>query len=169
MRVLVTAASKHGGTQEIAAAIAAELVSRGLEVTQVSVEEVGSIDGYDAVVLGSAVYLGKWMKSAKTFAARESASLSAMPVWLFSSGPVGGAASKPEDEGDRREGDALPKQIGAREHRLFAGKLDRSGLSVIERAAVKMAKAADGDYRPWDEIRAWARSIADALRSTVSA
>ena len=168
MRILVTVASKHGGTQEIAATIAADLVSRGLDVTHVPVEEVGSVDGYDAVVLGSGVYFGRWLKPAKAFAQRESAALSGRPVWLFSSGPVGGAASKPEEAGDRRDGDEIAEAVAARGHRLFAGRLDRKRLNLAERAAVRIAKAADGDDRPWDEIHAWAGSIADSLRSTVS-
>jgi menaquinone-dependent protoporphyrinogen oxidase len=61
------------------------------------VQDVGAIDGYDAVVLGSAVYLGNWMKPAKEFAVREAAALAAVPVWLFSSGPIG---SPPEDPAD---------------------------------------------------------------------
>lgn len=162
MRILVTAASKHGSTSEIAEAIGAELGARGLEVTVAPVQEVGGIDGYDAVVLGSAVYLGKWVKPAKEFAVREAAALVSVPVWLFSSGPIG--SPPPEDPADRRQGDEIAKAIGARDHRLFAGKLDRKGLSLLERAAVRAAKLPDGDFRPWDEIRAWAAGIAVALR-----
>jgi len=168
MKILVTTASKHGATEEIGRAVGAELSTRGLEVTVSRVEDEGSIDGYDAVVLGSAVYLGKWMKSAKAFARRESDALAGRPVWLFSSGPVSSAVSKPEDAGDRRDGDEIAEAVNARGHRLFAGKLDRSDLSVVERAAVRMAKAADGDHRPWDEIRAWADGIAEELAPTTS-
>jgi menaquinone-dependent protoporphyrinogen oxidase len=161
----VTAASKHGSTEEIAEAIGAELVTRGMEVTVAPVDDVGSIEGYDAVVLGSAVYMGRWMRSAKELAARESAALASVPVWLFSSGPIGSAATDP-DPADRRQGDELAETIGARDHRLFAGKLDRKALSLVERAPVRMARLPDGDFRPWDEIRAWVAGIADALQPT---
>jgi menaquinone-dependent protoporphyrinogen oxidase len=168
MKILVAAASKHGATEGIAEAIGTELVSRGMTVTVAPVDRVGSAAGYDAVVLGSAVYLGKWMKPAKEFATRESATLSSIPVWLFSSGPIGAAAADP-DPGDRRQGDEIAKAIGARDHRLFAGKLDRERLSLLERAPVRMAKLPDGDFRPWDEIRAWAAEIAEALQATARA
>jgi menaquinone-dependent protoporphyrinogen oxidase len=99
MKILVTVASRHGATKEIAEAIARELAERGLEVTVSPVQEVDSIQGYDAVVLGSAVYLGKWMKPAKAFAAREAAGLSSVPVWLFSSGPIGDVRTTPPIDG----------------------------------------------------------------------
>ena len=169
MRILVTSASKHGATKEIAEAVGSELRTRGVEVTVARVEDVGSIAGYDAVVLWSAVYLGKWMKPAKEFAARESAALASVPVWLFSSGPIGDAASKPPEAADRRQGDEVAKATGDRDHRVFAGKLDRKDLGLMERAAVRAAKLPDGDFRPWEEIRAWAAGIAEALQPTVEA
>lgn len=75
------------------------------------VQEVGSIEGYGAVVLGSAIYLGQWMKPAKEFAARETAALSSVPVWLFSSGPVA-SPDQLEDAADRRKGDEITTAIG---------------------------------------------------------
>ena len=59
MRVLVTAepvASKHQATQEIAEAIAAGLAARGVNAEALPIEEVRGVDGYDAVVVGSAIY-----------------------------------------------------------------------------------------------------------------
>ena len=162
MRILVTAASKHGATQGIAEVIGYELEARGLDVTVTPVEDVGSVDGYDAVVLGSAVYLGKWRPEARELATREAEALSAIPVWLFSSGPIGGTS--PDDVEDRRQGDQIGAAIGARDHRLFGGKLDRKELSFFERGPVKMAKLPDGDFRPWDQIRAWAAEIAGAMQ-----
>jgi len=59
MRVLVTAASRHGATHEIAAAIAAGLVRRGVEAQACPVAGLDGLDGYDAYVIGSAVYVGR--------------------------------------------------------------------------------------------------------------
>ena len=64
MRVLVTAASKYGATAEIAAAIAEVLDKHGLEATVLPPEQVKGVDGYDAVVVGSTVYAGHWLKPA---------------------------------------------------------------------------------------------------------
>jgi menaquinone-dependent protoporphyrinogen oxidase len=164
MKVLVAAASKHAATQQIAEAIGEELTARELDVTVAHVEDVTSIAEYDAVILGSAIYLGKWMKPAKQFVIRHAAELATRPVWLYSSGPIPRPEAKADYSLDRREGDELANAIRAREHRLFFGKLDRKRLSLIERGPARMAKLPDGDFRPWDEIEIWAAGIADALQ-----
>jgi menaquinone-dependent protoporphyrinogen oxidase len=168
MKVLVAAASKHGATQQIAEAIGEELTARELDVTVAHVEDVTSITGYDAVILGSAIYFGKWMKPAKQFATSHTAELATHPVWLYSSGPVLRPEAKADYSYDRREGDDIANAIRAREHRLFFGKLDRKRLSLIERGPVRMAKLPDGDFRPWEEIKIWAAGIADALQSATA-
>ena len=94
MKVLVTAASAHGSTAAIARAIGNELTAQGFAVTALPPEQVRSIEEYDAIILGSAVYTGHWLKPANDFAAMFSEELAAKPVWLFSSGPVGDPAGK---------------------------------------------------------------------------
>src|SRR6266542_6497358 len=86
MTVLVSAASKHGSTAEIATAVARVLQERGLAVDVRPVENVTLVDGYEAVVLGSAVYAGHWMESARRLAEVQAGALASRPVWLFSSG-----------------------------------------------------------------------------------
>ena len=162
MRVLVTVASKHGSTYEIAKQIGAELAARGMDVSVVPVQDVKALDEYDAVILGSAIHMGQWMKSAKEFAARETAVLSSRPVWLFSSGPVADR-SKPDDPADRRQGDKIAELLAARDHRVFRGSLDKGGLSVAERALVRIAKVPSEDQRDWEAIRMWAADISSAL------
>ncbi len=162
MKVLVTCASKHGSTCEIAKAIGSELATHGLDVSVVPVQDVQTIDEYDAVVLGSAVHMGQWMKPAKMFAARQTEILSSRPVRSFSSGPVTDG-SKPDDPADRRQGDQIAVAHAAREHRVFRGKLDKRGLSLAERALVRIAKAPSEDQRNWEAIRMWAADIGAAL------
>ena len=162
MKVLVTFASKHGSTYEIAKVIGSELATRGMDVSVVPVQDVETMDGYDAVVLGSAIHMGQWMKPAKKFVARETAVLASRPVWLFSSGPVADPA-RPDDPADRRQGDQIAESLAAREHRVFRGKLDKRGLSFAERALVRIAKAPSEDQRDWEAIRMWAADIGAAL------
>jgi menaquinone-dependent protoporphyrinogen oxidase len=161
MRVLVTAASKYGATAEIAAAIAEVLDEHGLEATVLSPEEVNGVDGYDAVVVGSAVYAGHWLKLAKELAERHARGLAGRPVWLFSSGPVGDPPKPEEDPVDVAE---FVAATGAREHRVLAGKLVRKQLSFPERAIVSALRVPEGDFRDWAEIRLWAAEIAEALQ-----
>jgi menaquinone-dependent protoporphyrinogen oxidase len=160
MRILVSAASRHEATAEVAAAIADALEQAGLEVVLRRPEEVGHLGAYDGVVLGSAVYAGRWLQPAKDLVERTSSRLRTMPVWLFSTGPIGNPL-KPE--GLPADVGAMLEQSGAREHRLFGGRLDRRRLGLAEKAMARMVGAADGDHRPWGEIEAWAEEIARTL------
>lgn len=164
--VLVCAASKHGATHEIATALAAGLQAEGLEVTRAEPAEVTRLDGIDAVVLGSGVYAGHWLEDAKDLVDRLGSELTARPVWLFSSGPIGDPP-KPEDEPADVAG--LRERTGALDHRVFPGRLDRSGLSRGERAVAKLVRAPEGDFRDWDAVAVWSREIAARLQAQTSA
>jgi menaquinone-dependent protoporphyrinogen oxidase len=160
MKVLVCAASKHGATTEIAAEIGAALSAVGVEAVVLAPDEVLTVDGYDAAVIGSAVYVGRWLEPAKVLVEHHQEALRAMPVWLFSSGPVGDPPKPVEVPIDAQP---LADLVDARGHRVFAGDIDRSRLGFGERAMVAAVRAPDGDFRPWAEIEAWAREIAAAL------
>jgi menaquinone-dependent protoporphyrinogen oxidase len=165
MKVLVTAASKYGATAEIAQAIGDALAGRGIEVSVQPIEQVASIDDYKAIVVGSAVYAGHWLKPATQFVEDNNSALRSRAVWLFSSGPVG---DPPKPEEDPVDAAPMVEASGATEHRLFAGKLDKSRLSFVERAIATALRAPEGDYRDWDAIREWSRSISTALRADAS-
>ena len=160
MKVLVSAASKHGSTDDVARAIAEILRESGHSAVVAAPETLTSLNGFDAAVVGSAVYYGKWLDTATTFVDRHLEWFDGRPVWLFSVGPLG---DPPKPEAEPVEIPALVAKTLAREHRLFTGRLDRSRLSLGEKIIVKGVRAAEGDFRHWDEIRAWARAIGEAL------
>ena len=162
MRILVSAASRHGSTAEIADRIGLVLATTvpGADVTVGPPYEVDDPDLFDAFVLGSAVYMGHWLEPAREFVRRVD-DWRGRPVWLFSSGPIGTPARPNEYPVDVGEAVAATR---AREHRLFAGALVRERLSFGERAMTAAFRAEYGDFRDWDAIEAWARRIADALR-----
>ena len=160
MRVLVSAATRYGATAEIGQAIGEVLGEHGLEPAVVPPERVGGLDGFDAVVVGSAVYAGHWLKPARELVERHAGALAGRPVWLFSSGPVGDPPKPEEDPVDVAD---LLAVTGAREHCVFAGKLVRKQLSFPERAIVSALRVPEGDFRDWTEIRQWAAGIADAV------
>ncbi|HEY0119795.1 MAG TPA: flavodoxin domain-containing protein [Cellulomonas sp.] len=160
MRVLVVVASRHGATWEIGEVVADALTSRGHLVDQRAPEDVESLEGYEAVVLGSAVYLAHWMPSAREFADRFTEQLERVPVWMFSSG----LATQPAASANSpHELMALRNRIGARGHRAFRGRLDRALLTFAERAAIAGARAREGDHRDMAAVRAWAVGVADDL------
>ena len=160
MRVLVTAASKHGATWDIAQLLADELTDLGLDAVAARPEDVLSVDPYDAVVVGSAVYVGRWMPAARTFVQQNSAALGRRPVWLFSSGPAG---DPPKPEGDPVDVAELMSLSGAREHHVFGGRIDRHLLGIGERLAVTAVRASGGDFRSPADVSAWAAHIARSL------
>jgi menaquinone-dependent protoporphyrinogen oxidase len=165
MDILVVHASKHGATVGIAQTLAARLVERGHEVTIFDAETADDFDHAelarrDAVVIGSAIYAGHWLKPARHFIDHHLADLQDRPVWFFSSGPLG---DPPKPEEDPVEVGLLEKKIHAREHRVFSGALDPADLNLAERAIVKVVKAPAGDYRDLEAVQAWADEIADAL------
>jgi menaquinone-dependent protoporphyrinogen oxidase len=162
MKVLVSGASKYGSTAEVAAAIGEELQAQGVDAEVRAPTDVDTLDNFDAAVLGSGVYAGHWLEPAKTVIERHGEALRGRPVWLFSVGPVGEPPKPDEEPVDvARPLDATK----AREHRIFAGRLDRSRLSFVENAIVIALRAPEGDFRDWDAIRAWARDIAKALET----
>ena len=160
MTILVTAASKHGSTLEIAGAIARALDRHGVSTELLRIDEVRDIDRFDAVVLGSAVYMGHGLEPARKFVERHGEGLAERKTWLFSSGPVGEASRVPKAAEDVCDVDDIVGATKAIGHRLFAGKLDKSELGFPERAVIRAVGAEEGDYRDWGEIESWASEIA---------
>ena len=165
-RVLVAYATKYGATAEIAEKLGQVIRDAGLSADVVPADRVTDPGAYSAVVLGSAVYIGRWRKQAVRFLERYEAELTGKPVWLFSSGPTG--------EGDPvklTQGWSFPAaqqpiadRIQPRDITLFHGALDRGKLNWLEKRMIKMVGAPEGDYRDWEAITAWGASIAAALR-----
>jgi menaquinone-dependent protoporphyrinogen oxidase len=161
MKILVAVASKHGSTEQIAQKLVRELRDADFDVDLRHADEVTSIDYYGAVVLGSAVYIGKWLPEAERFVERFRTRLEHIPVWLFSSGPLG--AEDPQPHGDPERLPEMITSTHAREHHIFVGRLDPHDLSLRERLIARLVHAQEGDFRDWDDIRNWAHSIAASL------
>lgn len=160
MNVLVSAASKHGATAEIAEAIGKVLTTHGHAVSVLAPDEVMDVEGFGAVVLGSAVYAGHWLRPAKDLIERCQPALVALPVWTFSSGPLGDPPKPDEDPVDVTD---VLSAVNTTEHELFAGRLDSDKLGFAERAVTKALRAPTGDFRDWEAIKGWAARIAQEL------
>jgi len=135
--VLVTYASKMGGTKEIAAAIGAELSDLGIEVTLLDAASVYSVDRFDAVVLGSSLYIRRWRPDAITvlrLLAKRDTELGSIPVWLFQSGPCGNSA--------RTEQVASPRKV-----RRYADRLDIPRLQRVKPVVAMFGESGCGRDR----------------------
>jgi menaquinone-dependent protoporphyrinogen oxidase len=172
MSILIAYASKYGATQGIAERIAEKLRAAGQDAEARPVKAAGDLAGYEAVVIGSAIYYGSWLKEAMEFVRRNRAVLAARPVWLFSSGPLGTSATDTQGHDLRRAAEPkelaeLRETINPRDHRVFFGALDRSKMGFKDRMLTNLPAARalflEGDFRYWKEIEAWAESIAHEL------
>lgn len=175
MRVAVVCASHYGATKGIAERIGAELALAGIDTEVFDAAEpphAENVAGFDAFVVGSAVYMGHWLAAATTFVRHYQPTLLEHPVWLFSSGPLGTEAT------DAHGADLLESNVPAEiadfstavrpvDTRVFFGAIDPASLSLPHRMIRKFPGAAEkipaGDFRDWPEIEAWARDIARTL------
>ncbi len=175
MKVLVAYASRHGATAGIAKHIAESLNARSIDATAMDVTMVDDLDHYDAVVLGSAAYMYRWLKDARRFADAHHRQLASKRVWLFSSGPTG--TDLVDDEGRDIFEVSRPKdmiqldsQLGAEGTKVFFGAYDPDAEPVglaerfMDHFPKMKAEIPSGDFRDWDAIDEWTDAIATALR-----
>jgi menaquinone-dependent protoporphyrinogen oxidase len=175
MNVLVTYASRHGATGGIAERVAAVLREAGVSAEVCPVAQVGSIDGYDAFVIGAAAYMFHWLKDATRYVKRHHKVLAERPVWLFSSGPLG---TDLVDEQGRdvlevtrpKEFDEFHALVHPRGGRVFFGAWvpDAPPVGLGERFVRCMSAAPAipaGDFRDWPAIEGWAADTARELRT----
>jgi menaquinone-dependent protoporphyrinogen oxidase len=166
MNLLVAVASKHESTWEIAQEIGKVLVAAGQRATVAYVDEAYNVHDYDAIVLGSAVYAGHWMRSATQFAEAHTAYMANHPAWLFSGGPVGDPPCPHADDSvDVRK---IVARVHPIDHHIFAGRRDRHRLSFAERAVTIAVRAPEGDFRNWaTQIATWLKEVSDRERPVI--
>ncbi len=158
-KTLMAYASRYGSTQEVAETIAAELRLAGLEVEAGAMSDIGTLDLYQAVVLGAAIYNAKWHADAHLFLRRHQAALRQRLVAIFALGPLSTDAAAMIRS--RRQLDkelaqyAWLKPVALD---IFVGKVDPSRLGFFDRLGITAS-----DHRDWDAVRAWARALAVRL------
>ena len=167
--VLVAYASKHGSTAEIAEAVAEVLRAAGVGADCLDASAVATLEPYDGVVLGSAVYMKRWRREARRFLSRHASELKERPFWVFSSGPVGDPANDDPAWTEPAATIAAAQRLGARDHAVFGGSMPAEPRGMMRRSMAKNTPPEYRDRRDWDEIRAWATAIAAELGATVRA
>ena len=158
--VLVAYGTTNGSTAQIAEAVAEVLRKAGLTTDLLPARSVLDVRPYDAVVVGSGLYAGRWHRDARRFLSRHGRHLAKRPVWLFSSGPLDASASErdiPPVFGVRR----AMARLDARGHVTFGGCLEEGAKGRVAQAIVRNGKG--GDFRDFGAIEGWAARIADEL------
>jgi menaquinone-dependent protoporphyrinogen oxidase len=162
-RILVAYATKHGSTAGIAEAIGKELMAAGLSVEVKEIKNVQSPAGYDAVVIGGPIYMGKVMDEVKKFIARHQEKLTALPVAAFIIGLSPASTDEKQIEAAQKALRDAVAPLQPVSSAMFAGSLDPGKLGFIERKMIGMVKSPTGDFRDWDAISAWAKRLPSLL------
>jgi menaquinone-dependent protoporphyrinogen oxidase len=164
--VMVAYATKMGATREIAEAIGDELRKVGIQVTLSNANDVDSLDGYDAAVVGSALYMLRWRPEAIKVLTHQAKRGKRIPIWLYQSGPCDNDSDRTRVPTPKRVL-RLATTIGAAPATTFGGRIEPGSAKGF--LARKMAKGPmGGDYRDFDVIRQWARGIAEKLAMPTS-
>ena len=169
--ILVTYASKYGATKEIADKIGEVLHQAGLQADVLPINGIQDLKQYNAFILGSAIYIGKWHKDAVVFLKKNEKILTDMPIWLFSSGPTGKGDPVKLFHGLRLPANLQPIAdcIQPRDIAVFNGYINPEKINFIEKWSIKsLVKKPMGDFRDWDSIVTWARRIVVALNGAKS-
>jgi len=163
-KILIAYTSRKGSTAEIAQAIGKELEAAGNSVAVADMKEISSIEGYQAVVIGTPIYLGQVEKAVPGFVGRNRDGLLSVPVAAFAVGitPVNSPAAAVEEVLGNLRAALEPVKPGA--VTMFAGRLELSRMSFLQRTMIGAMKILTGDFRDWDAIKAWARGLPAILK-----
>jgi menaquinone-dependent protoporphyrinogen oxidase len=158
-KILVTYATRAGSTVEVAATVAEALSAEGATVDILPIKAARDVKGYDAVVVGSAIRMGQWLPEAVQFVKTNRSTLAGMPTAYFL---VSGFLR--EDTPEMRQKvlaflDPVRKILEPKSIGLFAGKIDYSKLSWLDRTIARAVGSPEGDWRDWEAIRSWAREL----------
>jgi menaquinone-dependent protoporphyrinogen oxidase len=152
--LLIAYATKKGSVAEVAEFIGATLRDRGLNVDVQPAHAVKSVDGYDQVVLGGALYMGRWHADAKAFMKRHHEALASLPVAVFAMGPLTleekdvASARTQLDRALRPYRDVTPVSVA-----IFGGVVDPAKLRF------PFNHMPETDARDWEAIREWALEV----------
>jgi menaquinone-dependent protoporphyrinogen oxidase len=156
--VLIVYASKRGSTEQVARRVGEVLRAQGLSTAIEPAEEVDDLEGFRAVVVGGAIYTGRWHREARRFLHRHHEALTDLPLAVFALGP---GKDTPEDfaQSRRQLDHALAKEpdVQPREVAVFGGVIDP------ERMHFPFNHMAKVDLRDWPSIHAWAAGLPERL------
>jgi menaquinone-dependent protoporphyrinogen oxidase len=163
-RILVTYATRTGSTVGVATAIGETLGGQGFAVDVKPMKENPSIDGYQAVLVGSAVNGAHWLPEAVEFVKQNQQSLNGVPVALFSVHIMNLGDDAKSRENRLAYLNEVRPLLKPLDEAFFAGIANMQGQSQIAVWAYRLFKLGpEGDCRDWAKIRGWAGRLAPTL------
>ncbi len=159
-RVLVAYATSTGSTIGVAAAIGKTLGARGLAVDVKPIQNNPKLEGYQAVILGSAVHGARWLPEAVTFVGDNQAALNRVPVAAFCVHIMNLGADGRSRNNRRAYLEAVRALVSPVDEAYFAGKgMDAGTTSGLGRWMGSLFQIPEGDHRDWNKIQAWADAL----------
>lgn len=152
-----------GRTTGIAQAIGKELTSEGYAVDVSEMKSVTSLAGYNTVVIGAPVYTGKVTGDVAAFVTANKDGLSQLPVAGFVTGIAPAYPKTGDVKGFTDQLVTALAPISPVAVTMFAGTLNAGKMNVVERSLTSLMKVPTGDFRDWDAIAAWARTLAGKM------
>ncbi|MCK5848953.1 MAG: flavodoxin domain-containing protein [Caldisericia bacterium] len=165
MKVLIAYSSKYGSTREIAEHVCKILQTDGFDVNIEKASASLKMKNYDAIILGSGVYVGKWLPGMENLLKKHFSLLQEKRVWIFSDGPTGKEEPTESIKNWKFPNylELLLKQINPKGIMVFNGKMLLEDMNMVHKFIIKKMNAPLGDFRDWEAISEWAKSIAEQL------
>ena len=162
-RILVAYATRYGSTADVAEAIGDELRKAGETVDVRPITDITDLSSYRAVVIGSPIYMGRWLPESQVFIEKNQQFLRTIPVAYFAVGLTVKEGTpelirKAEASMDQVRLLVNPVEVG-----VFPGKLETGRLTIADHAIVKLIRAEAGDFRDPGAVRAWAQAVREKI------
>jgi len=172
-QILVAYATRSGSTREVAEAVAAALVDKGIKNELKPAREVRTLAEYRAVILGAPLYMFHWHRDALNFLSRHAADLAGLPLAIFALGPFHDEAQELQAAREQLDKDLLKfPWLKTATVQVFAGKFDPAKLGfpfrlLMALPANPMRQMPFSDARNWPQINDWAAAIASELKEKI--
>ncbi len=166
-KLLIAYASKCGSTTEIAKSMGKILLEKGYKVDILPVNQVKSLDGYDGILAGSAVRVGAWLPEAVEFVKNNQSALQKIPTAIFTVHGLNWENTSASEVLRKNYTSSVKQLITPVDEVFFAGKIDYSTMTFLEKLLCKTVKAAEEDRRDWRIINGWAAEIPNKIQLAI--
>ena len=170
--VLIAYVSRSGSTEDVAEAMGLAMEGADVTVNVKPMENVESIADDTAVVIGTALYAGRFPKEFHRFVERFRRELGNTHPWIFVLGPTENEPKQFAAAQEQARGElAKYPWLHTADVRVMGGSFDPKHLKLpfpfnlaMKLPGNPMKKAPVSDIRDWDFIRRWAEAVAEQVK-----